>query len=287
MIELGPNRYGKSAIRVVKVIRGAERHELRDLTVAVALEGDFETAHTEGDNSRVVATDTMKNTVYALAKDRLAGSIEEFGRALAEHFFAVPQVARATITLREHGWRRLPGSDGPSDHAFVRAADLTRSAVVAASAGRGAPITIEAGIENLTVLKTTKSAFAGFPRDEYTTLPEVDDRILATKVSATWRYARVDGVDFDALFGGVRDTLLTAFADHFSPSVQNSIWVMGRAILEAHPEVEEVRMALPNLHHWVVDMTPFGLPNERDVFIATTEPFGLIEATVRRGSPPP
>lgn len=281
MIELGPNRYGKSAIRVVKLVRGPERHELRDLTVAVTLEGDFEAAHTEGDNSGVVATDTMKNTVYAFAKDRLTGSIEAFGRELADHFVAFEQVSRATISLREHGWRRLDGPAGPSDDAFLRTGELTRTATVTTE--RRGPPGVEAGIEDLTVMKTTKSAFTGFPRDRHTTLPEADDRILATKISATWRYETFDGVDFDASFDGVRATLLSTFADHFSPSVQSSIWVMGRAILERHREIAEVRMVLPNLHHWVVDMAPFGLPNERDVFVATTEPYGLIEATVRRG----
>jgi urate oxidase len=282
VIELGPNRYGKSAIRVVKLIRGPDRHELRDLTVAVALEGDFEAAHTEGDNSSVVATDTMKNTVYAFAKDRLSGSIEAFGRELADHFAAFEQVSRATVTLREHGWRRIDGPAGPADDAFLRTGELTRTATV--RKGRNGPPGVEAGIEDLTVMKTTKSAFTGFPRDRHTTLPEADDRILATKISATWRYETFDGVDFDASFDGVRATLLGTFADHFSPSVQSSIWVMGRAILERHAEIAEVRMVLPNLHHWVVDMAPFGLLNERDVFIATTEPYGLIEATVRRGT---
>jgi len=281
MMELGPNRYGKSAIRLVKVIRGADRHDLRDLTVAVALEGAFEAAHTEADNSAVVATDTMKNTVYALAKERLDGPIEAFGRVLAEHFLDFAQVARATVTVREHGWARIDAASGPAPDAFLRTGDLTRMAVVTAGRERE---TVEAGIEDLTVMKTTKSAFAGFPRDRYTTLPDVDDRILATKVNAIWRYGDARTIDFDRSFDGVRTTLLATFAEHFSPSVQASIWVMGRAILEAHGEVEEVRMVLPNLHHWIVDLAPFGLPNEREIFVATSEPYGLIEATVRRGA---
>jgi urate oxidase len=281
MIELGANRYGKSAIRLVKLIRGLERQEMRDLTVAVALEGDFEAAHTEGDNSDVVATDTMKNTVYALAKDHLTGAIEEFGLVLARHFRTFPQVDQATISIREHGWRRLDGAGGEAPDAFIRTGELTRTADVVLRLG--GEVAIEAGIEGLTVMKTSKSAFAGFPRDGYTTLPDTDDRILATKVNATWRYERPSEVEFDRVFDGVRRTLLEAFADHFSPSVQNSIWVMGKAILERHPEVGDVRMTLPNLHHWIVDMAPFGLPNDRDIFTPTTEPYGEIEATVRRG----
>ena len=283
MIELGPNRYGKSQIRLVKVTRGADRHTLRDLTVAIALEGDFEAAHTAGDNANVVATDTMKNTTYALAKDGLTGSIEAFGRQLAVHFLEVPQVSRATASVREHGWRPIDTSVGPAPDAFVRGGDLTRTTKVEATADG---LAIESGIDDLVVMKTTKSAFEGFPRDRFTTLPEASDRLMATKVSATWAYAAAaanDGsFDFDRAFETVSSALLDSFATHFSPSVQNSVWVMGNAILEAAPDVDWVRMALPNLHHWLVDLAPFGMTNDRELYIATTEPHGLIEATVRR-----
>ncbi len=279
MIELGANRYGKAAIRLVRVWRDGPRHRLRDLTVAVALEGDFAAAHTDGDNSLVVATDTMKNTVYAFAKDRLEGSLESFGRALAEHFLDEPQVERATVSLREHAWAPIAGPGGPAPDAFVRAGAGTRVATV--SAGLGGT-TVEAGVEDLVVLKTARSAFTGFPRDRYTTLPETDDRVMATKVTAIWTYGSAD-LASDELHGAVQATLLEVFADHASPSVQTSVWVMARAILERHDEVEEVRMALPNLHHWLVDLGPFGLTNDNEVFVATIEPHGLIEATVRRG----
>ena len=285
MIELGANRYGKSQIRLVKVTRGAERHTLRDLTVAIALEGDFEAAHTVGDNAKVVATDTMKNTTYALAKDGLTGSIEAFGRQLAAYFFDFEQVGRATVTIREHGWRPVDTPDGPAPDAFVRTGEMTRTARVVAEAD---VIAVEAGIEDLVVMKTTKSAFEGFPRDRYTTLPEASDRLMATKVSATWAYSAAvsndAGFDFDRAFEAVRSTLLESFATHFSPSVQNSVWVMGSAILEAVPEVDWVHMALPNLHHWLVDLSPFEMTNDRELYVATTEPHGLIEATVRRRS---
>jgi urate oxidase len=279
VIELGANRYGKAAIRLVRVWRDGPRHRLRDLTVAVALEGDFAAAHTDGDNRLVVATDTMKNTVYAFARDRLEGSLESFGRALAEHFLDEPQVDRATVSLREHAWSPIAGPGGPAPDAFVRAGAGTRVATVSADLGG---TTVEAGVEDLIVLKTARSAFSGFPRDRYTTLPETDDRIMATKVTAIWTYGSAD-LASDELHGAVQATLLEVFADHDSPSVQTSVWLMARAILERHDEVEEVRMALPNLHHWLVDLAPFGLTNDNEVFVATTEPHGLIEATVRRG----
>ena len=279
MIELGANRYGKAAIRLVRLFRDAEQHRIRDLTVAIALEGDFAAAHTDGDNALVVATDTMKNTAYAFAKDHLGGSIEAYGRALAEHFLDFPQVERATISIREHGWQPIPAAGGPARDAFVRAGSGTRVAMVSLDLGGAA---VEAGVEDLVVMKTAKSGFSGFPRDRYTTLREVDDRIMATKVTAIWGYGRADQAT-DEAFAAIRATLLEVFAEHDSPSVQTSVWLMGRAILERHEEVDEVRMALPNLHHWPADLAPFGMTNDNEVFVSTTEPHGLIEATVRRG----
>jgi len=279
MIELGANRYGKAQIRVVRVVRGPGAHRLRDLTVAIAIEGDFTAAHVDGDNELVVATDTMKNTAYAFAKAHLDGSLEAYGRALADHFLEFEQVDRASVSIREHGWSPIATPNGPAPDAFVRAGSGTRVAtVVAALDGT----TIEAGVEDLVVMKTARSAFSGFPRDEYTTLRDTDDRIMATKVTAIWRYGSSD-LASDALHAAVQATLLEVFADHDSPSVQTSIWLMARAILERHEEVAEVRMALPNLHHWLADLSPFGLANDNEIFIATTEPHGLIEATVRRG----
>ena len=277
--QLGANRYGKSGIRLVKVVRGQDRHQVRDLTVAIALEGEFAASYVDGDNTNVVATDTMKNTVYALAGEHLTGPIENFAMVLAQHFLEVDQVDRAIVTIEEHRWTPI----GSAPDAFTRDRSSTRTAVVDS---RRAETTVEAGIADLTVMKTAKSAFSGFPRDEFTTLPETDDRLLATRVTATWRYdssAVALAVDFDALFNAISGTLLDVFAEHHSASVQASIWIIGRAILERHPEVAEVSMTLPNLHHWLADLSRFGLPNDREIFIPTTEPFGLIQATVRRG----
>jgi urate oxidase len=187
------------------------------------------------------------------------------------------------VTLREHGWARIPLAEGPAPDAFTRTGDLTRVAVVTATK---VGATAEAGIEDLTVMKTTKSAFSGFDRDRYTTLAEADDRLMATKITALWGYGGPPprrGFDFDAAFDArAVERLLTTFAEHLSPSVQTSIWIMATAILEADPAIEWVRMVLPNLHHWTVNLAPFGLENRGEVFVATTEPHGLIDATVRR-----
>ena len=280
--ELGENRYGKSRIRLVTVRRGAEHHDLRDLTVDVALEGDFAAAHISGDNAAVIATDTMKNTVYAFAADRLTGSPESFGLALARHFGAAPQVSTAMISIREHGWARIDTPGGPSPDAFARTGPAMRLADVTVARGVA---TVVAGIEDLTVLKTTKSGFVGFERDRYTTLPETDDRIMATKVTATWGYGEAaadERFDFDGSHARAIERLLTTFAEHVSPSVQTSIWIMATAMLAADPAIDWVRMVLPNLHHWTVDLRPFGLENRGEVFTPTTEPHGLIDATVRR-----
>lgn len=285
--ELGENRYGKSRIRLVTVRRGTERHDLRDLTVAVALEGDFDAVHTRGDNAGVIATDTMKNTVYAFARERLTGSPEAFGLELARHFAAHDVVSRAIIDIEEQRWLRIPGEGGvEAPDAFVRAGDLTRLARV--TVGEAGAVEVEAGVGDLTVMKTTKSAFAGFDRDRYTTLPEVDDRLMATKLRATWGYkpelATGGSFEFDATWDRTRLALRQSLAEHFSPSVQASIWIMSTAMMDAEPSIEWVRMVLPNLHHWQVDLSPFGLDNPGEVFVSTTEPHGLIDATVHRRS---
>ena len=278
MIELAASRYGKAAIRIVRVGRDQEPQRVRDLTVAIALEGDFTAAHTDGDNANVVATDTMKNTAYAFAADHLAGSIETYAIDLGRHFLETPAVGRATVNVREHAWRSIEIDGRAADGAFVRTGEATRVATAAVT--REGSV-VDAGIEDLVLMKTTRSAFSGFPRDRFTTLAETDDRLMATKLTAIWRYGAPD-LDFDAAWSAARDTLLEVFAEHDSPSVQASIWIIGKAILERHEELEEIRMVLPNLHHFLVDFAPFGMANDREVYISTTEPHGLIEATIRR-----
>jgi len=282
--ELGENRYGKQRVRLVTVRRPSDRHEMRDLTVGVSLEGDFAAAHTDGDNAHVVATDTMKNTVYAFARDHLLGAPEAFGIELARHFAGYPVCTRATIDIVEHEWRRIRVDGTEAPDAFVRLGQHSRLATVTADASGG--LEVIAGIDDLTVMKTTKSAFSHFDRDQYTTLPEVDDRIMATKVRATWGYAAAavaaGSIDYGAAWKRATVALMDSLAAHFSPSVQASIWIMAGAMMDPAPSIDWVRMVLPNLHHWRVDLAPFGLDNPGEVFVATTEPHGLIDATVRR-----
>jgi urate oxidase len=272
---LSQSNYGKSAVRLVKVVRNEGRHELSDLTVDVMLDGEFRAAHEEGENSALIATDTMRNAVYALAAKHDVGSLETFGRALVEHFVAAgPTVQRAQVRLVAHPWARL----GEHEHAFRRGAGGERVAVVS---GDGHSTRVEAGVEGLEVLRTTGSGWSGFVRDELTTLPETDDRILATAVSARWTYAE-GGLDYGAAWHAARDALLEAFGDHYSPSVQFTLRRMGRAVLKAVDAIERVHLSLPNRHHLLFDLSRFGLENPNEIFQATTEPYGLIEGTVER-----
>ena len=278
---LGSNNYGKSRVRLVRVARRPDRHDIADLTVDVALEGDFAAAHVAGDNSGLLATDTMRNTVYALARGFEVGDVERFGMRLVERFLeAGPKVTRARIGLVAHPWERLAAGGGaPHEHAFQRGSGGDRVATVAGS-GDGT-FDIEAGIEGLVVLKTTGSGWEGYLRDEYTSLAETDDRIMATEITARWTYGTHD-IDFTASWHAVRDVVLEAFGDHYSPSVQFTLHRMGEAVLEARPEVERISFSLPNKHHLLYDLQRFGLENDHEIFHATDEPYGLIEGTVQR-----
>src|SRR5215210_9325594 len=279
-IVLGRTNYGKSGVRIVKVKRDTERHELWDLDVAVPLEGDFEAAHVNGDNSKVLATDTMRNTVYALAKDHLTRSIEEFGLALVDHFLeAGPTVEHARVTIAQFPWDRIEMGGRGHEHSFVRGSGERKAVVTGDESGDRR---VEAGLDNLLVMKTTASGWEGFFRDRFTTLPDTDDRILATIVTADWTYGDGAGPDFDRLWSGVRDRILATFTDHYSPSVQNTLYRIGKAVLEEHPEVEKIRLSFPNKHHIPYDLSGFGIENENEIFWATDEPYGLIEGSVER-----
>lgn len=279
MIVLGHVSYGKSAVRLVKVRRGPDRHELRDVNVDIALEGDFAAAYTEGDNSRMPATDTMRNTVYALAKDHPLENIEEFGLVLADHFIGtIPSVHRARVQLVEYLWQRIEAGGQPHEHCFTRAPG-ERTAAVITSADE---TQVESGIDNLQILKTTASGWENFQHDRYTTLPDARDRILATSLTATWSYTDTSTVAFGELWHGVRSQILETFTDHYSPSVQNTLYRMGKAVLETFPEVKRIHFALPNQHHLLFDLARFGLANDNEIFQVTNEPYGLIEGTVER-----
>lgn len=276
---LADSAYGKSRIRVLQVQRHGSRHTLADLTVAVRFDGDFETSYTEGDNTDVLPTDTMKNTVYALAARQAIRTPEELGLRLGRHFLgASPKLRSVRIDLTAHAWGRLIADGEEAGTAFVREGPHVRTATVLTD--RSGP-TVSAGLDDLLILKSAHSAFEGFPRDPYTTLPDARDRLLATSLTANWQY-RMAEVDFDGAWSVARGTLLDVFARHHSKSVQHTLYAMGRAVLDRAPEVERITLVMPNRHHLPVDLSPFGLENRNEVFVPTEEPQGLIEATIVR-----
>lgn len=287
-IVLGPNQYGKAENRVVRVCRDSQRHEIRDLNVSTSLRGDFAAAHVDGDQSQVLPTDTQKNTAFAFAKEKGVASPEEYALALADRLLQASEAATgARIEVEEYAWDRISVGGSGHDHAFVRRGGDTRTTVVTLDDTEEQRRTwVVSGLKDLVVLKSTGSEFKGFLRDRYTTLAEADDRILATSLVARWRYEGT-AVEWNKTFEDIRQVLLETFAVTYSHALQESLYAMGRAVLEAHPEVAEIKFSAPNKHHFLVDLSPFGLENNGEVFIAADRPYGLIEATVcREGAAP-
>jgi len=278
-IRLGANQYGKAEVRIVKVTRDAPRHVIEDLNVTSQLRGDFTANHRTGDNTLVVATDTQKNTIYGLAREHGIGSPEAFLLRLARHFTgAFDWVSGGRWAAEAYGWDRIAVGGEPHDHAFVRAGRETRTALVEVDDGR---TSVAGGLTDLVVLKSTGSEFHGFHRDRFTTLAETDDRILATSVTATWRFATPEA-DFDTTYAAVRDRLLEVFAATHSLALQQTLYAMGEAVLAEQEELTSVSFSMPNKHHFLVDLAPFGLDNPGEIFFAADRPYGLIEATVER-----
>lgn len=275
MIILGPNRYGKAETRVVRVTKHGDAHHIKDLNVSTSLSGDMTEVHLTGDNSAVLTTDAQKNTVYAFAKKHGIGAIEDFALLLARHFVdSQPTVHKSRVAVEEYAWER----NSSSGHSFARSGGETRGCVVHYD-GSGAWVV--SGLTDLVLLNTTNSEFWGYVQDEYTTLPETRDRILATAVTASWRHSAALG-DWDTSYETARRALLAAFADTYSLSLQQTLYAMGARILTECPEICEVRLSLPNKHHFMVDLSPFGLDNPGEVFFAADRPYGLIEGTVLR-----
>ncbi len=282
-IVLGDNQYGKAETHLVRVTRRGDVHDIKDVNVSIALAGDFDASHTEGDNSKVVPTDTQKNTVFAFAKEEPVGQIEEFALRLARHYVQeFEAVDRARVSIEEYPWARVEAAGSPHPHAFIRGGAEKRLTMVTC-ARDGAWVV--SGLSDLVLLKSTGSEFWGYPRDRYTTLEETRDRVLATAVVARWRYAGLDA-DWAAAFSQTRAALIDAFATKHSLALQQTLYAMGAAALKARPEIAEIRLSLPNKHHFLVDLSAFGLDNENEVFYASDRPYGLIEGTVTRDDAP-
>ncbi|MFC7328999.1 factor-independent urate hydroxylase [Marinactinospora rubrisoli] len=282
-IRLGDNQYGKAEVRLMRVTRDGDRHTIKDLNVTSQLRGDFDAVHVAGDNTNCLATDTQKNTVYLLARTHRITSIEDFALLLARHFVTGFDYVRGSRQeIEEYGWSRIRTADGPHDHSFVRDGAEVRTTVVTRE---GDHEWVVSGLRDLVVLKSTGSEFRGFPKTPHTTLPDADDRVLATSLTARWRYTGTD-VDWNAGYTAIRATILETFATTYSLALQQTLYTIGRTVLETRPEVAEIRLSAPNKHHFAVDLTPFGEDNPNEVFYAADRPYGLIEATVYRDDAP-
>ena len=279
MAKLIGHRYGKAKVRVMKILREAERHTLEDVEVAVLLRGDFASSYTSGDNTKVVATDTIKNTINVLAKRHLAQEIERFGVTIGEHFLQrYPQVETVEIEITERPWKRMEIEGKPHSHSFE--ADGEARMFTRVICRRGAR-TIESGIRDLLILKSTGSGFENYPKDEFTTLPETADRILATSLRATWTF-KDQPDDYTQANAAILSAMRKIFATTYSPSAQTTLFQMGEAALAVCPEISKLELAMPNKHCLLINLTPFGLENKNEVFVPTDEPHGQIEATIVR-----
>jgi len=279
MAKLTGHRYGKARVRVMKILRDGPVHVLKDVDVAAYLKGEFESSYTRGDNSKVVPTDTIKNTINIFARQHLGPEIERFGLILAEHFLTrYEQVSEAEIQISERSWERLAVDDEPHPHSF-RAGSESRmfTRVICDRKTK----TVRSGIRDLVILKSTGSGFENYPKDEFTTLPETADRILATSFSSTWTF-KDQPEDYGRANKGILAAMLKVFANNYSPSAQTTLFQMGEAALAACPEISELDLAMPNKHCLLINLAPFGLENKNEVFVPTDEPHGDIVATVAR-----
>jgi urate oxidase len=290
-IYLAGHQYGKAENRVVRFQRDTPRHEIVDLNVTSTLRGDFADAYLTGDQSKVLPTDTQKNTIYAYAKEKGIVSVETYALDLARHFVDdVEPVSGARIDLDSYLWTRATVDGQDHDHTWTRSGSEVRTAAVTVS-GKGSEqqVHVVAGLKEFTVLKSTGSAFKDFLTDEYTTLEPTEDRVMATSLVATWRYDETclqDGFDFDAAYDAVKAAMVKQFATVHSLALQQTLWHMGKAAIEAVPAVAEVRLAAPNKHHFLYDIARFGIENSGEVFHADDRPYGLIQAVVARDDTP-
>jgi urate oxidase len=278
-VPLISNRYGKGRVRVMRIHRDGERHEVSQLSVKAIVEGDFARTYTEADNSDSVSTDTIKNIVNVVACENTALCPEEFCQVLAKKYlYLYPQVARVTVTAHETRWNRLSFGGEPHPHSFVL--DGNGKPTIEVTATREGS-TLVSGIDGFTFMKSTRSGWANYLKDAYTTLPETDDRMCATAMVASWKWS-AKPQDYPASNAKILATVLEVFGTTYSASVQDSLYRMGEAALAAVPEISEISMACPNMHFIPINLSAFALDNSNDVFLPTDEPHGQIECTVGR-----
>jgi urate oxidase len=280
MIELAENRYGKSRVRLIKVTRHPHGHDLQEWTVQVLLKGDFDSTHLDGDNSKILPTDTMKNMVYSIARTSAATTMEDYAKELADFLLKRnPQIESASIRIEATLWKRLTVDGQPHPSTFMRGSDERQTTSV--ERAQGGAFHILSGLDDLVLLKTANSGFEGYIKDSLTTLPETKDRLFGTAVHAEWRYLFSD-LDFDPVRTAIRETMLRTFANHESKSVQQTLYAMAKSALEDVSQIDEIALTMPNKHCLLVDLSRFGQDNPNEIFVPTDEPHGYIEARICR-----
>ena len=280
MARLGMNRYGKSRVRLSRIIRHTDHHDFNEWNIRVLLRGEFDTSFTEADNSSILPTDTMKNTVYSIARDSSSATIEDFAMELGDYLLRHnPQVSEASVEIEERAWERMIVNGAPDATTFRLGGPELQT--VHANRRREGEWQLTSGIDGLTILKTTKSAFTGYIKDRLTTLRPATDRIFGTRATIRWDYGPVS-TNHAGMRVRITDTLMRVFAEHESMSVQHTLFAMGEAVLEAVPEIARIHLTMPNLHHLLADLSPFGQDNPNRIFVPIDEPHGYIEATVER-----
>lgn len=279
VIQLTHSDYGSTRVRLLRVTRRDSHHDIKDMTLSIRFEGDFAAAHTVGDNRKILPEDTLRNTIYILAKQYPAEAIEDFALHVIEHFLTYnPQVSQIEITAQERPWTRMPFGEKGHPTAFLAGSDERRITRIRATRQQA---TLQSGIENLTVLRTAGCSFANFLRDPYTTLRDASDRILSSPISAMWTYADPEA-SYSTVYHGVRKVLLETFATHESKSLQHTLYAMGQAVLDNFDAIREIRLSLPEKQYLLLDLKPFGMENNSEVFVPVEEPQGIAEATLRR-----
>lgn len=282
MAVLAENRYGKARVRLMKVTRHAHGNDLREWTVQVMLRGDFDTAHTEGDNSKILATDTMKNTVYSVARGSKATTMEGYAKQLINYLLERnPQVSSASVEIASTLWKRLTIDGKAHPDSFMRGSDECQTTVV--ERAQDGEFQVTSGLENLVIMKTANSAFTGYIKESLTTLPETEDRLFCTSMTAKWEY-NTEEVDYDTVRGKMREAMLKTFAAHVSKSVQQTLYAMAESALEAAPQADDIEITMPNKHCLLVDLSRIGQDNPNEIFVPTDEPHGLIQARIVRGA---
>jgi len=280
-VPLIKNRYGKGRVRVMRIHRDGDRHEVSQLNVKAMMEGDFAQTYTHADNSNSVSTDTIKNIVNIVARENTGLGTEEFCQVLAKKYLdTYPQIASVSIAAHETKWSRLSFGGKPHPHSFIL--DSNGKPFVEVMSVRGGASTLASGIDGFTFMKSTQSGWENYVKDSYTTIPPTNDRMCATSMVASWKWS-AKPASYAATNSKILATLLEVFGTTYSASVQDSLYRMGEAALAAVPEISEISMACPNMHFILMNLSAFGLDNNNDVFLPTDEPHGQIECTVGRG----